>query len=196
MWIVKLGGSLCADARMPDWLTLLTQLGGGRVTVVCGGGSLADEVRRVQSRWHLDDLPAHNMAVLAMAQNAWLMQGLQPGLDLVSVEADIPRRLRKGRTVLWAPLELVRTAPDADTNWDSTSDSIALALAQRLNAEHLVVVKSCAVDPGDTVDQLVADGVLDRRFATLAPQAACPITVMGADDLPRMRAMLLGAVAA
>ena len=196
MWVVKLGGSLCSHDGMPLWLDLLAQLGGGRVTLVCGGGTLADEVRRVQHRWQIDDLPAHNMAVLAMAQNAWLMHGLQPDLALVNTESDIPRVLHKGRTALWAPLELVRTQADADTNWDSTSDSIALALAQRINAEHLVVVKSCDIDPTDTLEQLVAEGVLDPRFATLAPQAACPITVIGAEDLPRMRAMLLGAVMA
>ena len=48
MWVVKIGGSLCGDPVLLQWLDLLTQLGGGRVTIVCGGGSFADEVRRVQ----------------------------------------------------------------------------------------------------------------------------------------------------
>ena len=70
MWVVKLGGSLNGDPLLAQWLELLVQLGGGRVTVVCGGGGFADEVRRAQSHWHFDDVPAHNMAVLAMAQTA------------------------------------------------------------------------------------------------------------------------------
>ena len=78
MWVVKLGGSLIGDASLPEWLELLAQVGGGRVTIVCGGGSFADEVRRAQARWAFDDLSAHNMAVLAMAQTAWLLRGLQP----------------------------------------------------------------------------------------------------------------------
>ena len=67
MWVVKIGGSVCADTLLPQWLDLLVKLGGGRVVVVCGGGSFADEVRRVQAHWAFDDLAAHNMAVLAMA---------------------------------------------------------------------------------------------------------------------------------
>jgi len=58
MWVVKIGGSMNHDPLLPQWLDLLSQLGGGRVTVVCGGGSFADEVRREQARWHVDDLAA------------------------------------------------------------------------------------------------------------------------------------------
>ena len=75
MWVVKLGGSLNSDPVLPQWLELLAELGGGRVIVVCGGGAFADEVRRAQAHWHFDDLPAHNMAVLAMAQTAYLPTG-------------------------------------------------------------------------------------------------------------------------
>ena len=49
MWVVKLGGSLTGDPLLPQWLALLAQLGGGRVTVVCGGGRFADEVRHAQA---------------------------------------------------------------------------------------------------------------------------------------------------
>ena len=72
MWVVKLGGSLNNDPLLPEWLELLAQLGGGRVTLVCGGGGFADEVRRSQDLWKFDDLAAHNMAVLAMAQSGKL----------------------------------------------------------------------------------------------------------------------------
>ena len=89
MWVVKLGGSLNSDPLLPQWLELLANLGGGRVTLVCGGGAFADEVRRAQSQWRFDDLPAHNMAVLAMAQTAYLAHGLQPELRLATSKADI-----------------------------------------------------------------------------------------------------------
>jgi aspartokinase-like uncharacterized kinase len=36
---------------------------------------------------------------------------------------------------LWLPLELPRDAPDMLTTWDVTSDSLALWLALRLNAD-------------------------------------------------------------
>ena len=148
MWVVKLGGSLNTDPRLPEWLELLVQLGGGRVAVVCGGGVFADEVRRSQAHWRFNDLAAHNMAVLAMAQTTYLAQALNPKLHLATSKAEIRDVLRGGHTALWLPMELVSERPDAHTNWDAASDSIALDLARKLNAERLVVVKSCADRPG------------------------------------------------
>jgi aspartokinase-like uncharacterized kinase len=192
MWVVKLGGSLSTEPMLPQWLALLAQLGGGRVTIVPGGGGLANEVRRLQAHWDFDDLPAHNMAVLAMVQNAWMIKGLQPALQLVEAEADIPRTLRSGKALVWAPNELVRSMADNDTNWDVTGDSIALNLATRLNAERLLLVKHEAVDPRRSWDELVQDQVLDRRFNTLAQHAAFPIDVLGCAQLDLARRLLQG----
>lgn len=196
MWIVKLGGSLNSDPLLPEWLDLLERLGGGRVTVVCGGGGFADEVRRAQAHWHFDDLPAHNMAVLAMAQTAYLAQGLNPALRLAASQDDIRRVLHAGHTALWLPFEWMRERPDKKANWDLSSDSIALDLARRLNAERLVVVKSCAIDPAASVDQLGEAGILDRRFAGIARGAAFPIDIVHKAELARMRSLLLGEVRA
>ena len=192
MWIVKLGGSLTTSPMLPAWLDLLAQCGGGRVTVVCGGGSFADEVRRAQAHWKIGDLSAHNMAVLAMAQTAHLMHGLNPALQLTRSKADIRRVLHNGRTALWLPFELQRDQPDTNTNWEVTSDSIALDLARRMNAERLVVVKSCEIDPKASLAALAEAGVLDRRFEAMADGAAFPINIVHHSELGRMRALLLG----
>jgi 5-(aminomethyl)-3-furanmethanol phosphate kinase len=192
MWVVKLGGSLNDDPLLQQWLDLLAMLGGGRVALVCGGGRFADEVRRAQSLWHFADLPAHNMAVLAMAQTTWLAQGLNPKLRLARSEADIRRVLHGGHTALWLPMDWLREAPDIDTNWEVSSDSIALDLARKLAAERLVVVKRCTIDPAASLAELSAGGVLDRRFAQHAVDAGFPIDVVHCAALGRMRSMLIG----
>lgn len=192
MWVVKLGGSLNHDPLLPAWLELLAQLGGGRVTVVCGGGSFADEVRRSQAHWQFDDLAAHNMAVLAMAQSAYLAKGLNPQLRLASSEREIRRVLHAGRTAVWLPQSWLRSEPDAATNWSNTGDSIALYLARQLNAERLVVVKSCEIAPDAPIADLVDGGVLDSRFGSLATGAGFPIDVIQRAELGRMRSLLLG----
>ena len=191
MWVVKLGGSLCTDPALPQWLEGLAQLGGGRVTIVPGGGGLADEVRRLQAHWQFDDLPAHNMAVLAMAQNAHLMQALAPELHLVATETEIPRVLRRGKAVVWSPVEQLRQQADSVTNWDTTSDSLALLLAQRLNAERLLLVKSCPVAEAP-LESLVNAGVLDAAFSRLAQGTAFPIDVLHSSQWDTARALLLG----
>jgi aspartokinase-like uncharacterized kinase len=192
MWVVKIGGSLNTDPLLPQWLELLVQLGGGRVTLVCGGGAFADEVRRAQARWQFDDLAAHNMAVLAMAQSAYMAWGLNPKLQLATNEAEIRKVLHGGHTALWLPNEWLRTQPDDDANWDNSADSIALDLARSLNAERMVVVKSCEIDATATLPGLAAAGILDRRFVGLAEGVAFPIDVIPRAELAQMRNLLLG----
>ena len=192
MWIVKLGGSMVRDARLRDWLQMLAEYGGGLVTVVPGGAAFADAVREAQARWRFDDVAAHNMAVLAMAQTGCLLQALQPALQPARSETEMRAVLRRGRSAVWLPVELMRERADAITSWDVSSDSLALGLAQRLNAERLLLVKSCAVDPSLTHAQLAEAGVLDRRFATLAQEAALPVDILQRDELARARAMLIG----
>ena len=128
MWVVKIGGSLGSDPLLPQWLELLAQLGGGRVTLVCGGGSFADEVRRAQALWGFDDLAAHNMAVLAMAQNAYLARGLSPALQLATSEHDIRRVLHGGQTAVWLPMELLHARPTPRTNWHHNHFFIRICL--------------------------------------------------------------------
>jgi 5-(aminomethyl)-3-furanmethanol phosphate kinase len=191
MWVVKIGGSLNGDPLLPQWLELFTQLGGGRVTLVCGGGQFAEAVRRCQALWRFDDLAAHNMATLAMVQSAYMMRALNPALQMASSDAEIRHVLHRGLAAVWSPSQLLREAVDADTNWDVSADSMALGLALRLHAERMVVVKSCAVDASASWQELGAAGVLDRRFERLAQKAAFPIDLVRRDDLERVRSWLL-----
>jgi aspartokinase-like uncharacterized kinase len=192
MWVVKLGGSLAHDPRVVLWLALLAELGGGRVTVVPGGGVFADAVRASQKHWQFPDLAAHNMAVLAMAQTGHLFHALEPRLTLAADEAAIRRALHAGQTALWLPLAALRDAPDLLTSWEVTSDSLALWLARALNAERLVVVKACRVAPGSTFAELAAQGVLDQRFDAWSRDAPFPIEVVECDAMEHVRDTLLG----
>lgn len=192
MWVVKLGGSLNRDPLLPQWLELLATLGRGRVAVVPGGGAFADEVRSLQSHWRFDDVPAHNMAILAMAQTATMLRAISPRLKPVVHDSDLRRALHEGRTALWLPLELMREEPDELTTWDVSADSLALSLAQRLNAERLIIVKSCPLDRAMSWHECAEAGVLDRRFARLADGAAFPIELVHREELDRVRSMLIG----
>jgi 5-(aminomethyl)-3-furanmethanol phosphate kinase len=199
MWIVKIGGSLAQDPLLPVWLEQLSALGGGRVVIVPGGAGYADAARLAQNAWQLDDLAAHNMAILGMGQFAFMLHGMCPELVLASDERELERTVHSGRVALWMPLELLRREVDELTNWDVTSDSLSLWLANRLNAERVILVKSCPVTPFDLPanwDALAAAGVVDRRFPTMAADAAYPIHLLERSDLVRLRDLLLDAPAA
>jgi 5-(aminomethyl)-3-furanmethanol phosphate kinase len=189
MWVVKLGGSLARDPLLPRWLELLAELGGGRVIAVPGGGPFADQAREAQAWWQIDDLAAHNLAVLGMAQMASLMHALCPALTMAQGEPALRAVLQRGQPALWLPLDLMRSRPDELTNWGVTSDSLALWLAQRLHAERLVIVKSCRIDPRAGFADLSAAGVLDAAFAERARGAAFAIDLLHKADLEPARAL-------
>ena len=187
--VVKLGGSLQRDPWLPRWLAALTRAG-CPVCVVPGGGAFADQVRVAQAHWRFDDLAAHNMAVLAMAQAGQLMCGLNSALKPAAREGDIGPILRAGGTPVWLALDLLRERADELTTWDASSDSLALRLALRLEAARLVVVKSCAVDAGLSLARLSEQGVLDRRFPAMAAEATMPIRVIERGALGEFEAEL------
>lgn len=193
MWVVKIGGSLSRDPLLQTWLRELNELGGGRVVIVPGGGGFADQVREHQAVWRFDDLAAHNMAVLAMAQHALMMQGLCRRLVVAATEPQIRHALHAGRTAAWAPFGLLRQEADTLTSWDVTSDSLAAWLANRLNAERLMIVKSCEVDSECSVAQLAEKGVLDKRFAELTREASYPLDILNKNDWPCVRELLMHA---
>ena len=168
MWVVKLGGSVFDAPQLRDWLALFAGRGAGRVVVVPGGGRFADAVRAEQQRLHFDDLAAHNMAVLAMAQAAQMLHALQPALRLAADLQRIEDVLRDGNAALWQPFDLLRDAPDALTSWDASADSLAVWLASRIRAQHLVLVKWNERPPAAAIDDLVAAGYVDRAFARFA----------------------------
>ena len=193
MWVVKLGGSLAEDPLLVDWLEVLTDLGGGRVIIVPGGGAFADSARRAQTQWQFDDVAGHNMAVLGTGQFDFLLNGLHSELELCANEQDMILTMRRGRVALWMPLGLLRQQADELTNWSVTSDSLALWLAQRLNAERVVLVKACEIPPFDDWRELADCGIVDRHFPELASDSGNLVSLLERTALPTMRAMLLDA---
>src|SRR6266702_2035836 len=191
MWVVKIGGSLSHEPTLRHWLDELCEVGGGRGVIVPGGGDFADKVRQYQNEWRFDHLAAHNMCLLAMTQYAILMQGVRPELVLASSEAKIRRALRDGHVAVWVPTALMRDTPDAMSNWDTTSDSLAAWLSTMLNAERLIVVKSCPIFEDERLETLAATGVVDRRFADYVNDANYVVELLNKDNVALMRDRLL-----
>jgi len=162
MWVVKLGGSLGQDPRLKSWLRFLARPGGCKV-VVPGGGVFADQVRKSQSRWRFDDRIAHRMAVLAMQQYGWMLAGIEPALIPVTGAEAVRTQSRNRRLLLWLPdfdeLERARIP----NSWSVTSDSLAAWLAERLDAEGLVLVKAAPIVT-QRIDRLQRQGVVDPSF--------------------------------
>lgn len=162
--VVKLGGSLQNSPQLPPWLALLARLGAGRVVVVPGGGRFTDEARAAQAHWHFDDLHAHNLAVLGMAQLGEVFHALEPALARGRNVAELRRVLATGGVPVWLPLDLLSEVPGELTTWDTAGDCCAAWLARQLQARALWLIKSCEVPPGLGLQALSDRGIVDRAL--------------------------------
>ena len=92
---------------------------------------------------------------------------------------------------IWVPFEVLRQEDGELTHWGVTSDSLAAWLSNRLNAELLVLVKSCPLDPGISLDECIAAGIVDEGFADFMAGASYPVELLDKRNVSRMRELLL-----
>ena len=142
MWVIKLGGSLLGSPELKGWLDVLARNGDGQIVIVPGGGILADAVHESQQLSGVSDLVAHRMVVMAMDQYGILLAGLNGNLVTAASDLEIAERGWQHKVVVWLPSAMVIADESIPTNWEVTSDSLAAWLAHKLNAEHLILVKS------------------------------------------------------
>jgi 5-(aminomethyl)-3-furanmethanol phosphate kinase len=165
-WVIKIGGSLLGSPELERWLALFAKFSDGQIIIVPGGGLFADAVRDAQKLSKISDACAHRLAVLAMDQYGLLMAEMNPDLALARTEMEIDERTWQHRCIVWLPSQMVLADDTIPKSWDVTSDSIAAWLAQKINAQHLVLVKS--EKPDDTTLSLrlmTSAGMLDQAFS-------------------------------
>ena len=188
MWGVKLGGSLAGSPLLQEWLSLLADCGGGRVIIVPGGGPFANAVRNSQSQWAYDDRTAHRMAILATEQYGLMMEGLDPRLFCAATEAELRKGLAQNRVPIWLAWPMVINDPGLPQDWSCSSDSLALWLAIRMQADALILVKSAPLPcPSPSLAALGRAGMLDTHFAALAPGYTGALRWLTAGQCEEMR---------
>lgn len=193
MWVVKLGGSLGESPCLRHWLEALVTHGGGRVVIVPGGGQFADQVRRSQARWGVDDRTAHIMALLAMEQSGLLMTGICPGLVPVRDRPGLTDSLASGGTPVWLPSAMVGTNDLIPADWSVTSDSLSMWLTGILGARRLLLVKSAAL-PHHVTDAhaAVRAGLVDEAFPGFQAAAGRPVDWLTGEEYGRFESWLEG----
>jgi len=142
MWVIKLGGSLLGAPELVKWLEVIVKFGDGKVIIVPGGGLFANSVREAQMIANVSDVIAHKMAVLAMDQYGLLLASMNPALVTASSELEIAERGWQHRGIVWLPSQMLLADHTIPSNWQVTSDSLSAWLANKLSAEHLLLVKS------------------------------------------------------
>jgi 5-(aminomethyl)-3-furanmethanol phosphate kinase len=169
MWVVKIGGSLSGTPELERWLEVVEKHSDGKIVIVPGGGVFADAVRKAQIDTKISDVCAHRLAVLAMDQFGLMLACMNPKLAIASTECEIDERTWQHRGIVWLPSRMVLADDTIPQDWRTTSDSIAAWLANKLGAQHLILVKSDKPDEKKLTLKTITDiGLVDEVFGDFA----------------------------
>ena len=193
-WVLKVGGSLCAQPQLAALLNQACYLSKSNpCTIVPGGGPFANQVRAVQKHSALTDKAAHRMALLAMRQYGYYLS------DLAQLPVTQDAHQLESSCAVWLPSDDPKppwysVASPLPLDWDFSSDSISLCLANYIHAQWLVLLKSISVADAGAFSKLV-----DRRFVPLMQTSqlklACVsppqwLQIKHTDDFPKYQIII------
>ena len=156
------------DCDLPATLKKLAEHGAGNIVIVPGGGIFADQVRYLQKELRIDEETAHRMALRAMEQFGTLILSFDPRFHAATSIDAINEWINKKEIPVWFPFNMVADNPLIRSSWDITSDSLSLWLAQVLDCQNLVLLKS--TEPKNenySASYLSQSGYLDNAFAEM-----------------------------
>ncbi len=164
MIIIKIGGSLYDSPFLKEWLDSLASIENQQIIIVPGGGPFADQVRSATEQWKIDEIPAHYMAVMAMQQYAYLLSSLNDKITLLHSFEDFSKNTSDSCLMMWLPYNDVAHKCDFPENWQTTSDSLAVWLADTIKAQKLCVVK-CADLGNKSYQEIIDLNIVDEYFS-------------------------------
>jgi aspartokinase-like uncharacterized kinase len=189
VWVVKIGGSLADNTRLIEWLKILSS-SKQAIVLVPGGGPFADQVRSIQSHWQFSDTTAHHMAILAMQQYGLMLAGLNPQFKCAISAQEVKKNLSAGLlSIIWMPSIDELQEDGVAASWDVSSDSLAVWLCSKLDAERLILIKSTDMSQhkDDSIKALQLANIVDQAFLQMMDHVNCPLTVLGSDQLDDFR---------
>jgi aspartokinase-like uncharacterized kinase len=189
MWVIKLGGSLLSSGSLKDWLSIITEFGAGKLVIVPGGGVFAEQVRIAQKKWRFDDKTAHQMALLAMEQYAYLLKSYAPVLHVSDSIEGIERAVNLNQIPVWLPSKMVNQSQTLSSTWNLTSDSLALWLVGQLDAENMLLVKSVSADEMNS-RQLSAMKKVDKDFPEFVNTLKSDLWWLDQNDMGNLKQLL------
>ncbi len=170
--VVKLGGSLLVLPDLAERLHAVVKLLHlHQVLIIVGGGTAADEIRRLDERCGLSATQAHWDAIAAMTFNAKIVSRVCGCLPVVSNRFDAETAWQHHEAVLldasaFLYAEQAQHSRSLPESWSVTSDSIAAFVAMHWPSQQVVFCKSCDLISPD-IDQICQDGLLDAWFPNL-----------------------------
>ena len=166
--VVKLGGSLLDWSETPERLaSWLQDQSPARTVIIVGGGELVEALRRLDRVLQLDQDDIHFAAIDLMTITAKLFHSKFPSWNLCTEES-LSRSLFRSEASILDVAKWARSKTGLQKNWSVSSDSIAAAVAEEINADELVLLKSTLPGTGESLEDILASDYLDTDFINWA----------------------------
>jgi len=178
-----------SSGNLKEWLSIITEFGAGKLVIVPGGGIFAEYVRVAQKKWKYDDKTAHQMALLAMEQYAHLLKSHAPVLSYSDSIDGIEKAVNLNQIPVWLPFKMITQCQELSSNWNLTSDSLALWLANQLNAEHTLLVKSLSASNMNS-RRLSELGMVDEDFPEFVNKLESGLWWLDQNDMNDLKKLL------
>lgn len=168
--ILKIGGSLLARRDSPERIASLLagEFSGQQVNLLIGGGKVIDALRELDAAHSLCPVEMHWRCVRALRLTFEIGGEWFPRVTRITTAEDFQsHRSCQTPGIYLIAADAFYTPSDGDAlprDWSTTSDSIAAYLATKLSIGRLVLIKSCAVAKGLTIEQAVQSGVVDASL--------------------------------
>lgn len=160
-YVIKFGGSITENGSIQQIESIgkiLAEIYSVKknFVIVPGGGSFAEEVRKMQNKFHFNDEQAHWMAIYAMEQHALLLQHFIPNSKLIQFSSkqfsDKMNEFQGTQVPIFNVVDFMKNESKLSHDWNSSSDAIASEIASKLNIRKIIFIKD--------VDGLFIDNLL------------------------------------
>lgn len=181
--IIKIGGSLLLRQNLATSINQWLDTQPAKETmVIIGGGRLIDAIRELDQKHTMAAERIHWMCVDLLAATAsfaadvfgWpLITTEQQWNAMIDPEHDANKAQLSGLpTVITPTVFYNQRANLADiqipNDWRTTTDSIAALLAHLVDADELVLLKSCPIEQTMLSTELAQTGIVDESFPELS----------------------------
>ena len=161
MWIIKIGGSWIKSNHLDELISKLANFKREKILIVTGGGCIADSIREIFKINKMEESAANFLALKATEIFGHMISQKNPSFKVSENTSIVSNQL-----VIWSPSKKLQSESTFERNWNSTSDSVAMWLGNKIDSRGIIFLKSISFEfkKECTLKKLQNKNILDKNI--------------------------------